>query len=577
MKSIKTKLVLYFCCLIVFITATISFLGYYLSSEGMKGIEEKLLHEKLAGDVESTVLYLEHYFGDITYKNGTLLDEEGINISGRFEVVDTIMEDLGDVATIFVKSDDDFQRVLTNITTEKGERAVGTFLGKDSTVYSSIINKEKYVGEATILGQSYLGAYNPLFDENKEVVGILFVGVSKEEAANLIKDALIVMRNVFIVIMLVAVAISVVATFIIGKRITEPIILTIKYADNIANLDVSQNISESLTKQKDEIGRLARAFRDITENLRKFIITVVDASGHVASSSEELTAISQQSSMASEEVARAIEEIAKGATDQARDTENGASKIIELGSIIEEDLEHMKELNISSEEVARLKDEGFEVLEDLVEKTEMNVMASKEIGEAIVSSNDSAERISSASEMIRSIAEQTNLLALNAAIEAARAGDAGRGFAVVAEEIRKLAEESNKFTEEIALIIKELTGKTENAVVRMKDVSNLMVLQTEGVELTKQKFQGIALAVEKTKNIVKELDLSSQAMEEKKDEIVDIIQNLSAIAEENAAGTEEASASVEEQTASMVEIANSSEKLAHLAVELMGNIERFKY
>lgn len=577
MKSIKTKLVLYFCCLIVFITATISFLGYYLSSEGMKGIEEKLLHEKLAGDVESTVLYLEHYFGDITYKNGTLLDEEGRNISGRFEVVDTIMEDLGDVATIFVKSDDDFQRVLTNITTEKGERAVGTFLGKDSTVYSSIINKEKYVGEATILGQSYLGAYNPLFDENKEVVGILFVGVSKEEAANLIKDALIVMRNVFIVIMLVAVAISVVATFIIGKRITEPIILTIKYADNIANLDVSQNISESLTKQKDEIGRLARAFRDITENLRKFIITVVDASGHVASSSEELTAISQQSSMASEEVARAIEEIAKGATDQARDTENGASKIIELGSIIEEDLEHMKELNISSEEVARLKDEGFEVLEDLVEKTEMNVMASKEIGEAIVSSNDSAERISSASEMIRSIAEQTNLLALNAAIEAARAGDAGRGFAVVAEEIRKLAEESNKFTEEIALIIKELTGKTENAVVRMKDVSNLMVLQTEGVELTKQKFQGIALAVEKTKNIVKELDLSSQAMEEKKDEIVDIIQNLSAIAEENAAGTEEASASVEEQTASMVEIANSSEKLAHLAVELMGNIERFKY
>lgn len=577
MKSIKTKLVLYFCCLIVFITATISFLGYYLSSEGMKGIEEKLLHEKLAGDVESTVLYLEHYFGDITYKNGTLLDEEGRNISGRFEVVDTIMEDLGDVATIFVKSDDDFQRVLTNITTEKGERAVGNFLGKDSTVYSSIINKEKYVGEATILGQSYLGAYNPLFDENKEVVGILFVGVSKEEAANLIKDALIVMRNVFIVIMLVAVAISVVATFIIGKRITEPIILTIKYADNIANLDVSQNISESLTKQKDEIGRLARAFRDITENLRKFIITVVDASGHVASSSEELTAISQQSSMASEEVARAIEEIAKGATDQARDTENGASKIIELGSIIEEDLEHMKELNISSEEVARLKDEGFEVLEDLVEKTEMNVMASKEIGEAIVSSNDSAERISSASEMIRSIAEQTNLLALNAAIEAARAGDAGRGFAVVAEEIRKLAEESNKFTEEIALIIKELTGKTENAVVRMKDVSNLMVLQTEGVELTKQKFQGIALAVEKTKNIVKELDLSSQAMEEKKDEIVDIIQNLSAIAEENAAGTEEASASVEEQTASMVEIANSSEKLAHLAVELMGNIERFKY
>ena len=140
-----------------------------------------------------------------------------------------------------------------------------------------------------------------------------------------------------------------------------------------------------------------------------------------------------------------------------------------------------------------------------------------------------------------------------------------------------LAEESNKFTEEIGIIIRDLSENTDNAVTRMKEVSNLTDSQTEGVELTKEKFEGIAIAIEKTKDIVKELNLSSQEMENKKDEIVDIIQNLSAIAEENAAGTQEASASVEEQTASMVEIFNSSEALAQLAVDLMEYIGKFRY
>ncbi|SNS75317.1 methyl-accepting chemotaxis protein [Anaerovirgula multivorans] len=577
MKSIKTKLILYFCCLIVLIAVAISSLGYYRASEGMKNLEERLLNEKLDGDIGAAKMYLENYFGNITYQNGDLLDKDGKKIEGRFEIVDAIMEDLGDVATIFVKNNDDFLRVITNVMTEDGSRAVGTFLGKDSAAYSSVIDGNRYVGEADILGKSYITAYDPLLAKNGDIIGILFVGVSKDEAAKLIKDALANIRNVFIGIMLVTILVATIVTFIIGKKITDPIIISVNHAKKIADLDISHNIPQKIINQDDEIGSLARSLEDITESLRKFIVTIADASQQMASSSQQLTATSQQTSIAAEEVARTIEEIAKGASDQARDTEQGAGRVGEMGELIEKELHYIKELNISADEVTRLKDEGFEVLEDLVEKTEVNAKASEEIDKAIISTNNSAEKINSASQMIKNIAEQTNLLALNAAIEAARAGDAGRGFAVVAEEIRKLAEQSSSFTEEIALIIKDLTGKTENAVQRTKEVSKLSALQSESVRITKEKFQGIATSIENTKKAIELLNISGQAMDEKKGEIIDIIQSLSAIAEENAAGTQEASASVEEQAATMEEVAGSSEMLAKLAEELQESIAKFKY
>ncbi len=89
---------------------------------------------------------------------------------------------------------------------------------------------------------------------------------------------------------------------------------------------------------------------------------------------------------------------------------------------------------------------------DLHHKTEQNNQAAQNIYEIIISNNEGASKIETASSIIQNIATQTNLLALNAAIEAARAGDAGKGFAVVSDEIRKLAEQSSSFTSEIKLL-----------------------------------------------------------------------------------------------------------------------------
>jgi methyl-accepting chemotaxis protein len=122
----------------------------------------------------------------------------------------------------------------------------------------------------------------------------------------------------------------------------------------------------------------------------------------------------------------------------------------------------------------------------------------------------------------------------------------------------------------------ELIGKTTSAVTTMQGVEGLIKEQGIVVEATRNKFEGISDAIEKTKEAIGVLNKTGKIMYKKKDEIIDVIQNMYALSEENAAGTEEASASVEEQTSSMLQIAEASEELAKLAEDMQISISKFK-
>lgn len=383
-----------------------------------------------------------------------------------------------------------------------------------------------------------------------------------------------------IMLILITIVIVLVIALLVAKNITNPIVNLSKVIERLSQYDLQfreDDKSIKYSNRKDEIGIMTKSLINMQKNLISLIKDVSNTSHQVAASSQELTATSQQASTAAEEVAKTVEEIAAGANEQAKNTEEGVININALGQIIEEDQKHIKDLNVSTVEVDKLKNEGMEILNTLVKNTNINNEASKEIYDIIINTNESAEKIESASQMIMNIAEQTNLLALNAAIEAARAGEAGKGFVVVAEEIRKLAEQSNEFTEEIVNIIEDLISKTRYAVEAIRQVNKTTKIQGENVEQTNEKFKGIDNAIEKMKKIIKNITTSGKEMELKKEEIIGTIENLSAISEENAAGTEEASASVEEQTASMEEIAKSSEELAKIAQDMQQGISRFKY
>ena len=386
-------------------------------------------------------------------------------------------------------------------------------------------------------------------------------------------------QEIIVLISGISILMAIIISFFIGKSISKPIILLSKIIEKLSKYDLSfDENSEAIKymKRKDEIGTITNALARMQNNFIEIIKNVSHASQQVSSSSEELTATSGQVSLSSEEVAKTIEEIASGATDQARETTDGALQINVLGEIIASEIELVKILNASAIEVNRLKEEGFVVLKDLEEKTSENNHAAKEVQDIIMNTNENADKIESASDMIKGIAEQTNLLALNASIEAARAGEAGKGFAVVAEEIRKLAEETNQFAGEISNTIANLSKMTEKGVTTMNKAGKIVEAQMLSLGNTQNKFEGISEAIEQVKNVAQELNESTARMLDKKTEIINVIENLSAISEENAASTEEASASVEEQTASIVQISEASEELSKLAEDMQESISKFK-
>ncbi len=444
-------------------------------------------------------------------------------------------------------------------------------------ILENIANAETftYAQKSKVTGENSIYTHTPIqIGRTSTPWSFVTVVLEKEVMASVSR---IVMLSLGVAI--VGIAVLAVMILLIVNNLVKPIIASSELINQYANYDFTDNNNDILTSsrnRKDELGVMTNALYIMRNNITDLITKISDNASSVAASSEELSATSDHASSATDEISKTVQDISAGATDQAQDTETGVTSAESLSKLIENEHELIEQLNSLTQNVDGLKNEGLEILSDLVDKTVETAKSTANVKEAIVTTNDSAVKIENASQMIKNIADQTNLLALNAAIEAARAGEAGRGFAVVADEIRKLAEESNRFTEEISSIILELTEQTNKAVETMNDVNEIVSDQSQSVEDTNNKFTGIAEAIVDMKSGLQTINDAGETMRDKKNEIMVIMQNLAALSEENAASTEEASASVEEQNASMEEISSASRSLAELAEEMQTNVAKFK-
>lgn len=340
------------------------------------------------------------------------------------------------------------------------------------------------------------------------------------------------LRNIMMVIGVVAAVIVVFLGFFVAVGIAKPVQQVAQVAGKIAAGDFTV---ESRVNRKDEIGQLSQAFNAMTESLRDLIRQAVEMSNGVNSGSEQV-------SSASEEMSSSLEEVSASTNEFASNAEN-----------LSTNSQTMAETNAKILERA---EEGNKAIEEAVNQMQVINNRVSELQEVITEVDQRSSDIGKILGVITDIADQTNLLALNAAIEAARAGEQGRGFAVVAEEVRKLAEQSAEAAKEIGELITSTQEESKKALESMtlgvKDVeSGTEVVSQTGVTFGEilQDVSGISKQVEETASAAQELS----------------------------AGSEEMAASIEEQPSTMEEMAATAEELRSAAERLYQELQKFKY
>jgi methyl-accepting chemotaxis protein len=378
--------------------------------------------------------------------------------------------------------------------------------------------------------------------------GDILIDVSKKltESQTVVRDTDAAhAKNMLIIATLLAVAFGLLAAWAITRQIIIPLNQTLKVAERVAAGDLTHNL---VSQRRDELGQLQRSMQSMTQGLRELIGGISDGVTQIASAAEELSAVTEQTSA--------------GVNNQKIETDQVATAMNEMAATVQEvarNAEEASEAAVAADQQAR---EGDKVVGEAIAQIERLAVEVGHSTEAMGELKRESDKIGSVLDVIKSVAQQTNLLALNAAIEAARAGEAGRGFAVVADEVRSLAQRTQKSTEEIEELIVGLQNGTQQVATIM---DNSRTLTDSSVELTRR-AGGSLESITRTVSAI-------QAMN----------QQIAAAAEQQSAVAEEINRSVlnvrdvsDQTSAASEETAASSVELARLGTHLQMLVGRFK-
>ena len=376
-----------------------------------------------------------------------------------------------------------------------------------------------------------------------------------------------------LIVLVVLFAVGETVIIIFAQHISKPIR---KINDAIKEVSTGNlNLSDIKISNKDETGELSKSFNLMLNNIRELINSVKVSANIVFDSSKKLDEIVGENIESINEVAAAVDEIAQSASGQAQDTEKGVIQVKNLAEEIEFVTELTNDTNNITVKAAELSNRGMISVNLLAETSEKNSSAALKANEIILDVDRNSIEIGMITETISQISEQTNLLALNAAIEAARAGEQGKGFAVVAEEVRKLASQSSTAVTKVKELIDGIQNKSKSAVDAMEQGKLTAVEQSKAVIEVKNIFIEISEAVRKITENIKNIKTKSSAMSSQKEEVIEILQNLSASTEENSAATEQVSASTEQQLSGMEELSIQTEELNELSEKLQQHLSKF--